>query len=106
MLNNLVERLLATDLTDKERIDKGIELKVSDIHYAGNVVHGIIPGIKRTHVVALNVREGSYLCSCEDFSYRHKFCKHIIALIKDLPDDVANEFMGSLELLISLMKKR
>ena len=106
MLDNLVERLLATGLTDKDRIEKGFNLKVSDIQYAGKIVHGIVSGDKRTHVAAINIKEGNFLCSCEDYSYRKKLDKHIVALIKNVPDSIANEFLTNLELVISSINRR
>jgi len=80
-------RFMLGGATTPDRIDGASDVKIKNIEMTNDKVIAILLPSKEggtTHSPSLNFVTGEYICTCEDYMYKHFMCKHIMALVKHL----------------------
>jgi len=95
MNTKLLSELLK--LTDINTIARSKDCKVVSINRTNNGVTAIVknsyvPSKKNTTYSTSIFFDGTYSCTCPDFTIRRRFCKHLVALYRELSDDERKAF--------------
>jgi len=75
-------------LADLNTIARAKGLKVSNIFSTNN---GVSASVEK--YTASLYFDGSFSCSCPDFNFRRKFCKHLVALFNSIDDETRRKFL-------------
>jgi len=88
MLNELLK------LTDLNTIARSKDCKVAKIERTNNGVTATVKNTKKNTTYSSSIFfDGTYSCTCPDFSLRRRFCKHLVALYKELKEDERRAFL-------------
>ena len=79
-------------LTDLSRIARAQECQVSDLRVSDRGFSATVSSKSgRTHNPHIFF-DGTYICDCEDYVMRRKFCKHLVALFRIAPEEARKRF--------------
>lgn len=79
-------------LTDINTIARASSCKVVSKSKTNNGIVGTVKSENNTYTSSIFF-DGSFSCSCPDFSFRRRFCKHLVALYKTLSEDEKRTFL-------------
>lgn len=93
-----LRKLMTLGITTPDRVARGKNVEIEKIEKGENKVIAVIKSKeKRNLVSSIDLNNGSYNCSCEDFVYRKIFCKHLVALFLRLPKDIRVQLLEKLK---------
>jgi len=91
-------RLVQLGYTDFDRVSRAGRYrgKIKNLRRESYVVRGTVRG-DRNYFPQVDLKTGSWMCTCPDAAYHGLICKHVIALLMELTEEERRMFVDALE---------
>jgi RecA/RadA recombinase len=92
-------KLLTLGITTPDRVARGKTVTVEKVEKSDSKIVGVFKSEekRRSLAASIDLKDGTYNCSCEDFVYRRMFCKHLVAMFFKLPKDLQSKVLELLK---------